>query len=824
MSRNYANYVYLTNTCFSNNQDITSVNLHNIPWINNSMFSAFNNCQNLQSVNNINENVINMSEAFKFCQNITSVPNIPDNVKNMERIFYSCENLSSFPDIPNGVNNIKYAYGLCTNLRNPPTIPNGITDLLGTFYDCRNLSTAPVIPNSVTQMQSTFHIDPIVFSNDMTPLTEPPIIPNSVTTLYDTFSGQTHLLNVPSIPNSVTDLRQTFTYCYNLTSINLTGNYVTNSKYTFSGCNNLTDINISLPNTTDITNIFNGCSNLTNAHVEFNKIDNISNLFNNCVSLKSVNISAQNATDARCLFYYCNNLTDVNWNIPNATNLYQTFYNCQNLLNAPTLPPNVESLDYTFEDCKKLENPPAIPNSVISMARTFGYCNSLTHTPEIPNSVTNMWMTYYYCHNLSTVGNIPNSVVDIDWCFQGCYLINSVPNIPESVRYMRGTFGLCNNLTGNIFIHSNQIQNVYSCFQMTEITKNVYIPFEYENGVHTETYNAFIAEGYDTLGTKCGVYLKDIDGSKLTINATPADATVLMFNETLGGEVDEDALNKFSYTNTNNDILINGLNTSDTNIIVPTLWSETNGMRATDGSIINYKVFKEGYNEVSNSIIVNDSEIINVNLEQTMCTYTINPIPVDATDTINGETRNSITVPYGTEISYSVSKNHYGTITGSEVVKTSTQKFIQLPIDQHTFTINPTPDDAGVQILIENKLRNQQAIDWIIASDNYNRDILLQEYIGSSTDVIMPTTFTTNNTITADYGSVIEWKVSKEGYADKTGTLTLEGDTEINVELIEITYGVDVSDYNYTLNNEIVTLTEYIGEGGYIDTPELEEI
>ena len=40
---------------FQNNQNITSIDLRNYPWVNNNMQEAFWNCQNLQSVNNINE-------------------------------------------------------------------------------------------------------------------------------------------------------------------------------------------------------------------------------------------------------------------------------------------------------------------------------------------------------------------------------------------------------------------------------------------------------------------------------------------------------------------------------------------------------------------------------------------------------------------------------------------------------------------------------------------------------------------------------------------------------------------------------------------------
>ena len=42
--------------------------------------------------------------------------------------------------------------------------------------------------------------------------------------------------------------------------------------------------------------------------------------------------------------------------------------------------------------------------------------------------------------------------------------------------------------------------------------------------------------------------------------------------------------------------------------------------------------------------------------------------------------------------------------------------------------------------------------------------------------------------------------------------------------LIEIIYRLDVGDYTYTDNSGVVTLTQYTGIGGPVDTPEVEEI
>lgn len=162
-------------------------------------------------------------------------------------------------------------------------------------------------------------------------------------------------------------------------------------------------------------------------------------------------------------FHACSNLTTVTNINQNITTLYDTFWRCIRLVNAPVIPNSVTNMAKTFSECANLQNPPAIPISVVNMRRTFEYCNLI-----------------------------------------------SAPTIPNSVDTMNETFLYCQYLAGDVFIESNQIINATDCFARTSITKNVYIPFTYSNGVNTQTYNSFISAGYTTDGSLHGVYLKDI--------------------------------------------------------------------------------------------------------------------------------------------------------------------------------------------------------------------------------------------------------------------------------------------------------------------------
>lgn len=1053
----YPNYI----GPFIENPTIVSVDLCNIEVINNNFACGFMSCQNLQSVTNINSNITNMSRTFAGCPNLVISPSLPPNVTNLAE-----------------------TYLVSYNLQTAPSIPQTVDDMYRTFASCQSLSTIPTIPDSVTNT-------------------------------YGTFYGIFNLINANFIANGTLNTAFAFESCVNLQTINVNIPKATNAASMFGYCTNLTDINIIAPKASSINDIFTNCNSLTNVHAEFNSATNIANLFYGLPNLETVNLSAQNTTNAAYLFQSCYALNSIIINLPNVTDLTHGFAACHSLSNIPALPPNVTSLDTAFGGCWSLVDAPSIPSSVTYMPRAFTGCNNLINAPSIPNSVTQLFetfqncyslvnvptlpdsVTYMYetfsgCNSLVSINHLPNNLTDMQWTFNACSNLVSVPNIPNTVTNMYLTFNGCVNLTGNIYIYSNQVSYASGAFANTSLIKNVYIPYEYANGVNTVTRNTFeaaypintisgttygtltdnngVISGFSTsnyikttttpptpitsfeevlkihvnsitppvspkqcmvagdpwlgLGTihiyndgklqvyisstgtsndiangvygstalsantdywikfswdgntykvsvstdgstytdhitinsnlppafngvlgygtdtgasnnypfdgsidlkECyvkvngqkvwsgyvrpnGVVLKDIDGSKITINPTPADATVLIYSEAAGKEIDEDALNKFTYVKVGDDVTITGLNTTDTEIVVPSMWTETKGLRAIDGSTVYYKVFKEGYDTVESEITVDGSQTIDVNLEQTMCTYTVIPMPQDATvtltapgvlnnlygwfpdkggsipsfttsetpaindiiyqynsttntyeeyaiiTTINGDlirgtyiseptwstgqlyrentydtsgiigpaqVGNSITVPWNTEVSYTVSKAHYTTVTSTEIVKATQSRYVPLTIDKHTFTINPTPADAAVQILVNGRLVNALSDDWVFTANNLNGDIELQEYIGSNTVVSMPTSFETTNTVTADYGSTIEWKVSKDGYLTETGTQTLTSDTTLNIEL-----GIpqlNVTDYNYTNNDGVVVLTKYIGTGGDIDTPEIEK-
>lgn len=212
------------------------------------------------------------------------------------------------------------------------------------------------------------------------------------------------------------------------------------------------------------------------------------NAFRACVNLTSVKAINNSVTNMSGAFASCRNLIQIT-SIPNSvTDMSSTFSGCSNLVNFPEIPTSVTNLFMTFADCTNLVNTPVIPNSVTSMTGTFLSCTNLVNAPEIPNSVNSMLMTFKGCSNLNHIGTIPNSITDMTETFYGC-----------------------NNLIGDIYIESNKITSTTNCFSSTSSAKNIYIPFRYENGVTSATYNAFTNAGYSTTVRKDGALLFDIN-------------------------------------------------------------------------------------------------------------------------------------------------------------------------------------------------------------------------------------------------------------------------------------------------------------------------
>ena len=226
------------------------------------------------------------------------------------------------------------------------------------------------------------------------------------------------------------------------------------------------------------------------------------------------------------------------------------------------------------------------------------------------------------------------------------------------------------------------------------------------------------------------------------------------------------------------------------------------------GENVTWEVSKVGYKSKSGSLTITEDEVtIPVELEITRVSLTINPTPADAVVTINGNTQKTITVDYGTEVSYSVAKTGYDTKSAKITLVENTNLDIELSQTVVVLTINPTPADATVIIAgVEQKNYTGvygDIVDWEVSAAGYTSksgsetltenktvDVALEKVQVSVSINATPAdaTVTLNgeerNTITVDYGTKVDWVVSKTGYVSQNGSITPTENTTKDVALV----------------------------------------
>lgn len=343
----------------------------------------------------------------------------------------------------------------------------------------------------------------------------------------------------------------------------------------------------------------------------------------NTVDLCNVPWSDQKMVNA---FYNCRNLTEIynmNTNVVNMSGVYRecqrlyyaapipstvtdlsyAYYNCANISTIPSIPQITTNLAYAFSGVKKMSLAPTVPNSVINTVGCFSECSSLLTMPVLSDASTSLENTFRNCTNLVSIGAIPSSVTNLCNTFSGCSKIEEVPPIANSISDMSYTFYGCTNIKGRVTISCNSVTNAINCFGDTTAHKDVGIFYYKPDGNYTSTYNAFIAAGYDEIGSLHGVYLQSIDNIVLTncvINATPASSKIYMTD--IGTVFGDSADNYIAHEDGNDLVLDNYLNENAKVVIVPSNNEEITSVELYTGESMNYKVSATGYTSKTGNI------------------------------------------------------------------------------------------------------------------------------------------------------------------------------------------------------------------------------
>ena len=237
--------------------------------------------------------------------------------------------------------------------------------------------------------------------------------------------------------------------------------------------------------------------------------------------------------------------------------MYYTFGNCRKIVSAPTIPNSVLNMCGTFMACFNLTSAPEIPNSVIDMSEAFMACSNITSSSNIPANVKTLSETFSGCSKLT--GNIiitSNQIISAMNCFSDTSLTKNVyipmhrteesqknlycwdgedwetgdiyqfyttedyaQTLPEEeynivIYYANGSsnpnvFGECRSFDQYVdfMVTKTDWSMQYWCQRNTNGDTSITLPI----GSPTDTYQSFMDAGYDTTGTNCGVYLKDIN-------------------------------------------------------------------------------------------------------------------------------------------------------------------------------------------------------------------------------------------------------------------------------------------------------------------------
>lgn len=124
-----------------------------------------------------------------------------------------------------------------------------------------------------------------------------------------------------------------------------------------------------------------------------------------------------------------------------------------------------------------------------------------------------------------------------------------------------------------------------------------------------------------------------------------------------------------------------------------------------EGNEVSYEVSASGYITQSGTEVITSDISKSIELEVETFTLTINPTPADATVTLTAEgytqSGNSITVPSGTSVQWSVTANGYTAQSGTQIVSSDSALTITLEsstVETHTLSVLTEPADANIEI------------------------------------------------------------------------------------------------------------------------------
>lgn len=529
-------YVSSTNNSYStlpfyNHQNLTSVDLKNVPFRNGSMWHAFDNCSGLTHISNMNQKVTKIAQGFQRCYNFNQNVKIPDSVKEMQACFYNCYNFNQNVKIPVGVTNILYSFYGCFNLNQNIQIPTGIINMYQTFKHCENLNQNIQIPSTVINVNQTFaNCGSLNFNIKL---------PANATDCVDVFHNCISLNQNIQIPIKCSTLMWAFKQCFNLKqNIQIPSN-VTNIYECFNWCNNLGSdkhhINILSANISNALNAFSNTSTLNISNqltivFPLRYINNVNTVTRNSLVAAGyavgtgLGVTSANATQNRNLLCwdiipyqgystYTGNGTHwvlTKWDGRKGA-LPKNITVPARITSYATFPTAITKATFTANklvtgiDCNH------VPFNGTAVDNAFRNCTSATYINNIniPYGVTTVKDLVSFDVNLLKLStgkgtdgtanlDLPDSVTDTQAVFARTKRISNYYLNSKSSTTLAYAMDYVNVTPWNLYVKSPNVTSTKNFCRgsNTAIRKNIYIYYKYANGVATKTFNAFKAAVY----------------------------------------------------------------------------------------------------------------------------------------------------------------------------------------------------------------------------------------------------------------------------------------------------------------------------------------
>lgn len=454
----------------------------------------------------------------------------------------------------------------------------------------------------------------------------------------------------------------------------------------------------------------------------------------------------------------------------------------------------VNTFAATFRECSNLtsitadlfKNSPNI--TVNAFVDTFHTCTNLRSIPinlfryntKVTTNAFNC--TFCNCFALTTIPtNLFRYNTEVSFgafvsTFYNCRTITSIPdnlflyNTKVSESGFNTTFGGCTNLTTiptNLFYTNTLCTSFIRTFiGCTKLTINPYIFGNYDTNPSLKTTRFNNDKTYNF----SEMFYRDTFTGLEGTSGTPGDFWTWTYQQTPTGTDCYGGLGNVNITNYKSIPVAWGgpaLYRVSINVTAPNNCSillQADGYTQVDnyidvhyGTTVTYTVSHQWYYTITDTITVTDDTSITVSLNPVLHDFTISPEPAGATVILEAtgytQSGNTISVPYNTVVDWTVSYEHYQTLTGEDTVYgTDITKEIQLTKENYTFDITVL-DPPGTTIIINDQERSS---------------------------------------ITVPYDTTITWSVDKTGYVKQEGYFIIDQDVHKDITLYTEEYTAQI--------------------------------